>query len=139
MASVQFTSYFLTFLLTVAHFLDSCKEQEWNEPIFFNNYPFWLIVTTIFIGILQFGIIPAYIGNKAGNYYSIFASLYGLGAGGYHIPLHLLGKSNVCDNNFSYWIMVLLSISCIVLLISTIQKMIKKEEKVRYNKVETTI
>ena len=73
MASVQFISYNLSFLLTVAHFLDSCKEQEWNEPIFFNSYPLWLIITTIFLGILQCGIIPAYIGNKTGNYFSIFA------------------------------------------------------------------
>ena len=139
MASIQFTSYFFTYLFTIVHFLDSCKEQEWNEPIFFNSYPLWLIITTIFLGILQCGIIPAYIGNKTGNYFSIFAALYGLGAGGYHIPLHLLGKSNVCDNNFSYWIMVLLTIACIVLLVSTVQKMIKKEPKVPYNKVETTI
>ena len=61
MASVQFTSYFLTFLLTVAHFLDSCKEQEWTEPLFFNGYPFWLIISIIFIGILQIGIIPTYL------------------------------------------------------------------------------
>ena len=65
--------------------------------------------------------------------------MYGLGAGEYHIPLHLLGKSNVCDNNFSYWIMVLLTIACIVLLVSTVQKMMKKEPKVPYNKVETNI
>ena len=139
MASIQFISYSITFLLTVAHFLDSCKEQEWTEPLFFNSYPFWLIISIIFIGILQIGIIPTYLWNKTGNYYSIFTALYGLGAGDYHIPLHLLGKSAVCDNNFSYWLMVLLTIACLTLLISTIKKMMKKEPKVPYNKVETSI
>ena len=68
MASIQFISYNLTFLLTVAHFLDSCKEQEWTEPpLFFNSYPLWLIISTIFIGVLQIGIIPAYLGNKTEN------------------------------------------------------------------------
>ena len=57
----------------------------------------------------------------------------------YHIPLHLLGKSEVCDNNFSYWLMVLLTVTCLTLLISTIKQMMRKEPKVAYNKVETSI
>ena len=139
MASAQFISYSLAFLLNIVHFLDSCKEQEWTDNLFFNSYPFWLIIATVFLGILQCGIVQVYLGNQKGNYYSIFASIYGIGAGGYHIPLHLLGKSEVCDNNFSYCIMVFLTLASIMLCITTIQKMIKKEQKISYNKVETTI
>ena len=139
MPSAQFISYSLAFLLNIVHFLDSCKEQEWTDNLFFNSYPLWLIIVTIFIGIMQSGIVPVYLGNKKGSYYSIFVSIYGIGAGGYHIPLHLFGKSDVCDNNFSYCIMVLLTLASIGLCVSTIQKMIKKEQRVPYNKVETSI
>ena len=88
---------------------------------------------------MQSGIVLVYLGNKKGNYYSIFVSIYWIGAGGCRIPLRLFGKSDVCDNNFSYCIMVLLTLASIGLCVSTIQKMIKKEPRVPYNKVETSI
>ena len=139
MDSIQFISYNLTFLLIVAHFLDSCKEQEWTEPIYLNNYLLQHISSTIIIGTSQIGIIPIYLESKIGNWFSICTAIAGIGAGGYHVPLHLIGKSKVCDNKFSYWLMVFLTISCLVLLISTIKNMFKKEEKIPYNQIQTSV
>ena len=136
MMSIQFISYNLTFLLIIVHFLDSCKEQEWTEPIYLNNYLFWLTLSTIIIGSFQIGIIPIYLGLKIGNCFSIYTAIAGLGAAGYHVPLNLIGKSKVCDNTFSYWLMVILSLSCLVLLISAFKNMLKKEAKIPYNQIQ---
>jgi len=53
------------------------------------------------------GIVPVYLGNQVGDVLSLVVATGGLGAAGYHIPMHRSGKSKVCDNRFSYVIIVL--------------------------------
>ena len=71
MSNLQFVFYDLTVILIIAHFLDSCKEQEWNEPMYFGSYVFWLVSTVLIITFTIIGIIPVYIGNNSGNIFSI--------------------------------------------------------------------
>ena len=60
------------------------------------------------------------IPNHWGDVLSLVVAIGGLGAAGYHIPMHRSGKSKVCDNRFSYVIMVTLSIFCMGLLASVL-------------------
>ena len=121
--SFQFIFYDLTVILIIAHFLDSAHDQEWNEPIYFGSYLFWLISTVLIITFTIIGIIPVYLKTLYGNWFSIIVGIAGLAGGGYHIPMNYLGKSNVCDNGFSYFLMLILSISCIALIYSAIKNM----------------
>ena len=118
MITFQFLAYNLTVLLVIAHFLDSAKEREWTDYIYKGNYSFWLITSLVLIGLALVGIVPVYLGNQSGDILSVIVSIGGLGAAGYHIPMHRTGKSKVCDNRFSYAIMVILSVSCLCLLTS---------------------
>lgn len=120
MITTQFLVYNLTVLLVIAHFLDSAKEREWMDFIYKGSYSFWLISSLVLIGLALAGIVPVYLGNQAGYILSVIVALGGLGAAGYHIPMHRTGKSKVCDNRLSYVIMVILSISCLCLLASSL-------------------
>ena len=127
--SLEFIFYDITIILIIAHFLDSAHEQEWNEPIYFGNYPFWLISSVLIITFTIIGIIPVYVQTKSGHWFSIIIGIGGLAAAGYHIPMNYLGKSNVCNNNFSYILMYILSTSCIVLIYNAIKNLIIKDSK----------
>ena len=118
MITFQFLAYNITVLLVIAHFLDSAKEREWTDYIYKGNYSFWLITSLVLIGLALVGIVPVYWGNQSGDMLSVIVSIGGLGAAGYHIPMHRTGKSKVCDNRLSYAIMVILSLSCLCLLAS---------------------
>lgn len=118
MITVQFIAYNLTFLLVIAHFLDSAKESEWTDFIYNGSYPLWLITSLALIALALVGIVPVYLDNHVGDVLSVIVAIGGLGAAGYHIPMHRSGKSKVCDNRFSYVIMVTLSIFCMGLLAS---------------------
>ena len=118
MITFQFLAYNLTVLLVIAHFLDSAKEREWTDYIYKGSYSFWLITSLVLIGLALTGIVPVYLGNQSGDILSVIVAIGGLGAAGYHIPMHRTGKSKVCDNRFSYAIMVILSVSCLCLLTS---------------------
>ena len=120
MITFQFIAYNLTFLLVIAHFLDSAKESEWTDFIYKSSYPFWLVTSLVLIALALAGIGPVYLGNYVGDVLSVIVAIGGLGAAGYHIPMHRSGKSKVCDNRFSYVIMVTLSIFCLVLLTSVL-------------------
>lgn len=118
MPTIQFVVYNLTVLLIIAHFLDSAKEHEWTDTIYQNNYVFWLISSLILIAFALSGIVPVYLGNEIGNIISAIVALGGLGAAGYHIPMNRSGKSEVCHNRFSYCLMTVLSVMCLVLLVT---------------------
>ena len=120
MITFQFIAYNLTFLLVIAHFLDSAKECEWTDFIYKGSYPFWLVTSLALIALALAGIVPVYLGNQVGDVLSLVVAIGGLGAAGYHIPMHRSGKSKVCDNRFSYVIMVTLSIFCLALLASVL-------------------
>lgn len=120
MITFQFIAYNLTFLLVIAHFLDSAKESEWTDFIYKSSYPFWLVTSLVLIALALAGIVPVYLGNYVGDVLSVIVAIGGLGAAGYHIPMHRSGKSKVCDNRFSYVIMVTLSIFCLALLTSVL-------------------
>ena len=129
MSNLQFVFYDLTVIFIIAHFLDSCKEQEWNEPMYFGSYVFWLVSTVLIIAFTIIGIIPVYIGNNSGNIFSIIVGISGLGAAGYHMPLNYLGKSETCNNNFSYGLMYILSAFCLILIYATIKNIYNKDTK----------
>ena len=116
MITLQFIMYNITVLLVIAHFLDSAKEHEWTDVIYCNNYPFWLISSIIMIGFSICGIVPVYLETKIGNWLCIIVAIGGLLAAGYHIPMNITGKSDVCHNKFSYWLMAILSLFCLILL-----------------------
>ena len=115
---MQFFLYNVTFLMVIAHFLDSAKEREWIDFLYRGSYTGWLISSLFLIALALAGIVPVYLGNQWGDILSVIVALGGLGAAGYHIPMHRTGKSKVCDNRLSYAIMIILSISCLCLLAS---------------------
>ncbi|MBQ7181605.1 MAG: hypothetical protein IJR87_09980 [Bacteroidaceae bacterium] len=115
MITLQFVLYNLTFLLVIAHFLDSAKEKEWTDFLYKGSYTGWLISSLFLIALALAGIVPVYLDNQWGDILSIIVALGGLGAAGYHIPMHRMKKSEVCHNGFSYAIMVILSILCVLL------------------------
>ena len=118
MENLQFIVYNLTVLMTIAHFLDSAKEREWTDVLYGGSYIGWLVSSIVLIGVAMAGIVPVWQDNQAGDILSVLVGIGGLGAAGYHIPMHRTGKSKVCDNRFSYAIMVILSVSCLCLLTS---------------------
>lgn len=120
MITFQFLAYDITVLLVIAHFLDSAKEREWTDFIYKGSYSFWFITSLVLIGLALAGIVPVYLGNQAGDILSVIVAIGGLGAAGYHIPMHRTGKSKVCDNRLSYVIMGILSIFCLCLLASSL-------------------
>ena len=118
MITIQFIMYNLTVLLIIAHFLDSAKEREWTDALYRNNYTFWLFSSLALIGLALSGIVPVFLGNVSGDILSAVVALGGLGAAGYHIPMHRAGKSEVCHNHFSYSLMIVLSVMCLALLMT---------------------
>lgn len=120
MITFQFITYNLTVLLVIAHFLDSAKESEWTDFIYKGSYLLRLITSLALIVLALAGIVPVYLGNHVGDVLSLVVAIGVLGAAGYHIPMHRSGKSKVCNNRFSYVIMVILSISCLGLLSSVL-------------------
>ena len=122
MITLQFILYNLTFLLVIAHFLDSAKEQEWTDFLYRGSYKGWLISSLLLIALALAGIVPVWIGSQAGDILSVLVGLGGLGAAGYHIPMHRMKKSEVCHNKFSYGLMLALSLLCLALIIITIVK-----------------
>ena len=120
MITSQFILYNLTFLLVIAHFLDSAKEKEWTDFLYKGSYTGWIISSLLLIALALVGIVPVFLGNQWGDILSIIVAAGGLSAAGYHIPMHRMGKSEVCHNGFSYGIMVVLSILCISLFGVTI-------------------
>ena len=116
MVTLQFILYNLTFLLVIAHFLDSAKESEWTDFIYRGCYIGWLVSSLILIALALVGIVPVYLGNQVGDILSAIVALGGLGAASYHIPMHRMKKSEVCHNGLSYGIMIALSVLCILLL-----------------------
>lgn len=115
MVTLQFILYNLTFLLVIAHFLDSAKEKEWTDFLYKGSYTGWLISSLFLIGLALVGIVPVFLGNLWGDILSVLVAVGGLGAAVYHIPMHRMGKSEVCHNGFSYSIMVILSVLCVLL------------------------
>ena len=115
MITLQFILYNLTFLFVIAHFLDSAKEKEWTDFLYKGSYTGWLISSLFLIGLALAGIVPVFLGNQWGDILSVIVAVGGLGAAGYHIPMHRMGKSEVCHNGFSYSIMVILSVLCVLL------------------------
>ena len=116
MVSPQFIAYNVTFLLVIAHFLDSAKEKEWTDFIYRGNYSLWLISSLVLIAVALAGIVPVYTGSQLGDILSVIVAVGGMGAAGYHIPMNYSRKSDVCHNTASYFIMLLLTISCLALL-----------------------
>ena len=129
MSNLQLILYDATIILIVAHFFDSAKEQEWNEPIYYGNYPFWIISSTLIVTFTIVGIIPVYLGTNSGNWFSIISGVGGLAAAGYHMPMHYFKKSKTCNNTFSYGLMYILSIFCLLLIFVTLKNMCNKENK----------
>ena len=115
MITLQFILYNLTFLFVIAHSLDSAKEKEWTDFLYKGSYTGWLISSVFLIGLALAGIVPVFLGNQWGDILSVIVAVGGLGAAGYHIPMHHMGKSEVCHNGFSYSIMVILSVLCVSL------------------------
>ena len=74
------------------------------------------------IALALVGIVPVWIDSQAGDILSVLVGLGGLGAAGYHIPMHRMKKSEVCHNKFSYVLMQALSFLCLALIIVTIVK-----------------
>ena len=122
MITLQFILYNLTFLFVIAHFLDSAKEKEWTDFLYNGSYTGWLVSSLLLIALALIGIVPVYLGNPVGNILSIVVALGGLGAAGYHIPMHRMKKSEVCHNKFSYGLMIVLSLLCLALIVATIAK-----------------
>ena len=122
MEYIQFVVYNLTVLMTIAHFLDSAKEQEWTDVLYGGSYIGWLVSSIALIGVAMAGIVPVWLGNQAGDILSVLVGIGGLGAAGYHIPMHRSGKSEVCHNGFSYGLMAVLSALCILLIAMTFLK-----------------
>jgi len=120
MITLQFILYNLTFLLVIAHFLDSAKEKEWTDFLYKGSYTGWLVSSIMLIALALVGIVPVYLGNQVGDILSVLVAVGGLGAAGYHIPMHRMKKSEVCHNGFSYGIMVLLSVICVLLAGATL-------------------
>ena len=118
MITLQFILYNLTFLLVIAHFLDSAKEKEWTK----GSYTGWLVSSIMLIALALVGIVPVYLGNQVGDILSVLVAVGGLGAAGYHIPMHRMKKSEVCHNKFSYGLMIVLSLLCLALIVATIAK-----------------
>ena len=137
--SLEFLFYDLTIILIIAHFLDSAHEQEWNEPIYFGSYPFWLISSVLIITFTIIGIIPVYVQTKSGHWFSIIVGIGGLAAAGYHMPLNYLGKSNVCNNHFSYILMYILSASCLILIYNAIKNLLFKDSKTEKEKINNSL
>ena len=119
---VQFIVYNLTFLMVIAHFLDSAKEQEWTDVLYRGSYKGWLISSLLLIALALAGIVPVWIDSQSGDILSILVGFGGLGAAGYHIPMHRMKKSEVCHNNFSYGLMMALSFLCFALIVITLVK-----------------
>ena len=115
MITLQFILYNLTFLIVITHFLDRAKENEWTDFLYKGSYTGWLISSLFLIGLALAGIVPVFLGNQWGDILSVIVAVGGLGAAGYHIPMHRMGKSEVCHNGFSYSIMVILSVLCVSL------------------------
>ena len=122
MENLQFIVYNLTVLMTIAHFLDSAKEREWTDVLYGGSYIGWLVSSIALIGVAMAGIVPVWLGNQAGDILSVLVGIGGLGAAGYHIPMHRSGKSEVCHNGFSYGLMAVLSALCILLIAMTFLK-----------------
>ena len=122
MVTLQFILYNFTFLMVIAHFLDSAKEREWTDFLYRGSYKGWLISSLLLIALALAGIVPVWIGSPAGDILSIIVGLGGLGAAGYHIPMHRMKKSEVCHNQFSYGLMMVLSLLCFALIVLTIAK-----------------
>ena len=122
MITLQFILYNLTFLFVIAHFLDSAKEKEWTDFLYKGSYTGWLISSLLLIALALIGIVPIYLGNPVGNILSVLVAVGGLGAAGYHIPMHRMKKSEVCHNKFSYGLMIVLSLLCLALIVATIAK-----------------
>ena len=122
MITLQFILYNLTFLFVIAHFLDSAKEKEWTDFLYNGSYTGWLVSSLLLIALALIGIVPVYLGNPVGNILSVLVAVGGLGAAGYHIPMHRMKKSEVCHNKFSYGLMIVLSLLCLALIVATIAK-----------------
>ena len=122
MITLQFILYNLTFLFVIAHFLDSAKEKEWTDFLYNGSYTGWLVSSLLLIALALIGIVPIYLGNPVGNILSVLVAVGGLGAAGYHIPMHRMKKSEVCHNKFSYGLMIVLSLLCLALIVATIAK-----------------
>ena len=121
--TLQFILFSVTSWLVILHYLDSAKEKEWTDKVFLNSYPFWLFTAAILIAIPLAGMSFVYEQTMTGHVIALITSIGGLGAAGYHIPMHLLKRSEVCNNSFSYVLMVLLTLSCAALLIETLRLM----------------
>ena len=61
--------------------------------------------------------------TMTGHVLALLTGIGGLGAGGYHLPMHFLKKSEVCKNTLSYWLMALLTLASVALVIVTISIM----------------
>jgi hypothetical protein len=118
--TLQFILYLTTFWLVILHYLDSAKEQEWTDKVFLGSYPFWLTTAAVLMAVPLIGMPFVYEQTMTGHVMALLTGIGGLGAGGYHIPMHYLKKSEVCRNNLSYVLMLLLTLASMALIIDTL-------------------
>ncbi len=118
--TLQLILYLVTFWLVILHYLDSAKEQEWMDKVFLGCYPFWLTTAAVLMAVPLFGMPFVYEQTMTGHVLALLTGFGGLGAAGYHIPMHYLKKSDVCKNRLSYYLMLLLTLASIALIIDTI-------------------
>ena len=118
--TIQFILFLVTFWLVILHYLDSAKVQEWTDKVFLGSYPFWLLTAAVLMGIPLIGMPFVYEQTMAGHVLALLTGIGGLGAGGYHLPMHFLKKSNVCKNTLSYWLMALLTLASAALVVVTL-------------------
>ena len=92
----------------------------WTDFLYKGSYIGWLISSLLLIALALIGIVPVYLGSQVGDILSVIVAVGGLGAAGYHIPMHYKGKSEVCHNSLSYSIMALPTVICVLLAIVTL-------------------
>lgn len=122
-ASAQIIFYLATYFLVILHYIDSAKEHEWTDSVFRNSYGLWFAIAAFLMAIPMVGMPFLFAHTLTGNIIALITALGGLGAAGYHIPMHIMKRSKVCLNGFSYVIMILLSVTSVGLLITTIKTM----------------
>ena len=130
MASCQYLLFNATFLFIIIHFFESANDKEYEEPIYFNCFPFWLYSSGLIIAYLLYVLNSFRYENSYKNLNCIITGLAGILAPGYHIPAIIYNGSEVCKNNLCYFNMIILTLLSLCLIISTICEMRKGKNKV---------
>ena len=130
MVSCQYILYNAAIVFIVIHFFESANDKEYKEPIYFNSFPFWLYSSGLIIAYTLYVLNLFRYENTYKDLHCIFTAIGGILAPGYHIPAILYNNSEVCKNNLCYINMVILTVICIGLIISTIYEIKKAKNKV---------